>query len=167
MLIQCTKKLLAKLKIQPEKEIENVEALYAWHANILTFNRKSTIVFVNDSNRYIIVLHGLYAKDFKKLNELFTEAIRIVFRAEKIKPELIEQYIKQSPTFAYTKTRDRTSVARMNQSIDAIHYMMDLLDDEKIIQPIISLKMSRILITHGAKNYIHPYEELANDFKSL
>jgi len=148
-------------------KVESTESLYSWHANVLTFNRKSTVVFVNDSNRYIIVLHGMYAKDFKRLNELFNEAVRITFRAEKLNPELIEQYLQNSPTFSYTRTKDRTSVSRMNRSIDAIHYMLYLLDDKKIIQPIISMKMSRILISHGEKDFIQPNEKLHNDFKNF
>ena len=35
---------------------------------------------VNDKNRYVIVLHGLKAKDFKKLDELILQAIRETFQ---------------------------------------------------------------------------------------
>lgn len=167
MIIQCTKKLLNKLKFQPATKIPTTNPLFCWHANVLTFNRKSTVVFVNDSNRYIIVLHGMYVKDLRRINDTFTEAIRIIFRKEQISPTLIEQYLQQAPPFTYTKTKDRTSVARMNTSIDAIHYMLDYLDDTKIIQPALSLKMSDQLITHGDKDYIWPNEQLHKDFNDF
>src|SRR5699024_8237482 len=79
MLIQCTKKLLDQLKIKPQAppEIEE-EKLFSWHANLLTINRRKAVVLVNDSNRYVIVLYGLLARNFKKLDELIFEAIRTI-----------------------------------------------------------------------------------------
>jgi hypothetical protein len=66
MLIQCTKKLLSELKIETSLPLEEEDTLFSWHANMLTVNRRKTLVLMNDSNRYIIVLHGLKAKDPKK-----------------------------------------------------------------------------------------------------
>ena len=60
MLIQCTKKLLGELEIKPVPSIEEAP-LFSWHANIITVNRRKTVVLCNDSNRYIVVLYGLKA----------------------------------------------------------------------------------------------------------
>ena len=65
MLIQCTRKLLKQLDIEPESEIEE-EPLFSWHANLKTVNRRKAVVLANDKNRYVIVLYGLRAKNDKK-----------------------------------------------------------------------------------------------------
>src|SRR5699024_585038 len=75
MLIQCTRKLLDQLKIKPSEVPRKTQPLFSWHANILTINRRKTVVLVNDSNRYVVVLYGLLAKDFQKLDQLIFEAI--------------------------------------------------------------------------------------------
>ncbi|MCD8509707.1 MAG: hypothetical protein LRY73_07405 [Bacillus sp. (in: Bacteria)] len=66
MLIQCTKKMLDELKRKPEEQVEEEAPLTSWHANIITLQRRKTLVLVNDQNRYTVVLHGLKAKDIKK-----------------------------------------------------------------------------------------------------
>lgn len=65
MLIQCTKKLLDELNIKPASALEE-EPLFSWHANLMMLSHRKTVVLVNDKNRYVVVLHGLKAKDFKK-----------------------------------------------------------------------------------------------------
>ena len=59
--------------------------LFSWHANFLTIYRRKTVVIVNDSNRYVIVLYSLLAKGFRKLDELIIGAILTVFLEEGIK----------------------------------------------------------------------------------
>ena len=39
-----------------------------WHTNLIRVNRRKAVVLVNDENRYVIILHGLKAKDFKRLD---------------------------------------------------------------------------------------------------
>ena len=112
MLIQCTKKLLDELKIKPAASIEE-QPLFSWHANLITVNRRKTVVLCNDKNRYIVVLHGLKAKDFKHLGELIISAIRETLIDECIKTEIIEQFIDGSPIIAYTKTSNRTMTAKL------------------------------------------------------
>jgi len=64
MLIQCTKKLLDAIERKPVA-YEEKNLLFSWHANLITLNRKKTVVLVNDKTRYAVVLYGLKAKDFK------------------------------------------------------------------------------------------------------
>ena len=77
MLIQCTKKLLDELNIKPS--IKEEKPFFSWHANLLTINRRKTVVLMNNKNRYIIVLHGLKAKDKKNIDSTIITAIKILF----------------------------------------------------------------------------------------
>ena len=153
MLIQCTKKLLDELNSKPEGQVDE-EPLFSWHANLIIVNRRKTVVLVNDKNRYVIVLHGLKAKDFKKLDELILQAIRETFQQECIKDEIIEQFIQHAKEITFTKTKDRTSVARMNKACEVIYFNEDLLTGDSLIKSAISIETSTYLVGHGKNQYI-------------
>jgi len=165
MFIQCTKKLLDELKIKPEPTAIEEAPLFSWHANFLTINRRKTVVLVNDSNRYVIVLYGLLAKDVREFDELITEAIQTNFREEGIREEIIQQFIAHAPTITYTKTKDRSSVARMNNSIDPVYFFADLLDNKTIIQTEVSLRASRHVVGGSNSNYTKPIHELYDELE--
>lgn len=166
MLIQCTKKLLSELKIEPSPS-SDVDELYSWHANLLTLNRRKTLVLMNDSNRYVIVLHGLKAKEMKKLDELILQAITESFRAEGIKDEVIEAYLSQSKEFSYTTTKNKTLVARLNKACENVDWFAEKLNQDSINQTILNKWISRILVGNGKKDYIVPNEELMKDLERL
>ncbi|MFD3157986.1 plasmid pRiA4b ORF-3 family protein [Haloimpatiens sp. FM7330] len=166
MLIQCTKKLLDQLKIKPAEPKEE-ETLFSWHANLIIVNRRKTVVLVNDSNRYVIVLYGLKAKDLKKIDELILQAIKETFEEECIKSEIIDKFINQSKEIVYTKTKNKTSVARMNKSCEVVYYVNNLLRQDSICQTDASMCISRSLIGNGKNNYITPSNELFKDLEDL
>ncbi|WP_335871116.1 plasmid pRiA4b ORF-3 family protein [Bacillus sp. 2205SS5-2] len=159
MLIQCTKKLLDELKVTPDSEVEE-NPLFAWHANLLNIGRKKTVVLVNDANRYAIVLYGLKAKDMKNIDQLIRQAIQKTFQAESMKDEVIEQFIQQANRLVFAKTKDRTSVARMNKVCENVYCFEDVLDHESIIQAEMSTKINTLLAGDGKNSYIYPNEEL-------
>ena len=79
--------------------------------------------FVNDKNRYVIVLYGLKAKDFPRLGSLFINALREVY-SECIKDEIAEKYISCAGDIIYTKTKDRSLVAKMRAACDVVIWLM-------------------------------------------
>ncbi|MCA1321568.1 plasmid pRiA4b ORF-3 family protein [Bacillus tianshenii] len=164
MLIQCTKKLLDELKIKPEAQIEE-NPLFSWHANLLMLGRKNTLVLVNDKNRYTIVLFGLKAKEWKNIDTYIKMAIREVFLAEGIKEEIVEQFVSAADNVVFTKTKDRTSVARMNKSCENVYYFDDIIDPQSIIQKSLSLRLSDFLVGDGKNDYFHPNEALYKDLE--
>ncbi|WP_112180284.1 plasmid pRiA4b ORF-3 family protein [Paraliobacillus zengyii] len=166
MLIQCTKKLLTELKLKPTPAKEE-EPLFSWHANILTVNRRKTLVLMNDSNRYIIVLYGLKAKDFKKIDELIVQAIREIYKEENIKEEVIEAFLAQSKEITFTTTKDRTGVARLNKACENVYVMEDDLDQNTMYQVALSKLASRLLVGTGKNTYIVPNEALFSDLEGL
>lgn len=130
MLIQCTKKLMDELKIKPVQAKEE-NPLFCWHANLITVNHRKTVVLMNDSNLYRIILHGLKAKDFKNLDQFIVEAIQNTLREECIKSEIVEQFINDSPAIDYAKTKDRSMVARLNKACEEIYFLGDLMKTDK------------------------------------
>lgn len=164
MLIQCTKKLLSDLKVEPLK-ISEEDELFSWHANLITINRRKTLVLMNDSNRYVIILHGLKAKDMKKIDELIVRAIRETFREEGIKDEVIEAYISQSKEFSFTTTKNRTLVARLNKACENVYYFEEYINQQSINQLAFSKHISRLLVGNGKNAYIIPNRELYLDLE--
>ena len=166
MLIQCTKKLLDELKIKPVL-VKAEKSLFSWHANLITVNHRKTIVIVNDSSRYIIVLHGLKAKDFKNLDEIIKDSIRNTLLDECIKAEIVEQFINHSPEMIYTKTKDRSTVAKMNKACDLVYFYGNILKCNSINQSAVDIKVSASIIGDGNGDYIYPNESLYKDLEAF
>lgn len=166
MLIQCTKKLLTELKVKPAPSTEE-EPLFSWHANILTVNRRKTLVLVNDSNRYIIVLYGLKAKDFKRIDKLILQAIRETFQGEGIKDDVIEAFLSQSKEVTFTRTKNKTLVARMNKASENVSLSEEDLNERLINQVSLSKWVSRLIVGIGNNDYTSPHEDLYRDLKEL
>jgi len=162
MLICCTKKLLVELKVEPEL-VEEENSLFSWHANIIVVNRKKVVVLVNDHNRYAVVLYGLKAKDFKRFNEIALQGIRETFQGEGISDKVIDKYLLHTGEVTITKTKDRTSVARMNKACENAYYFDELWDVDSMFQPDMSNRISRLLVGDGKKSYIVPNEEMYKD----
>ena len=166
MLIQCTKKLLDELGIKPTVMSDELP-LFSWHANLITINRRKTIVLVNDSNRYIIVLHGLKAKDFKNLNKILIDSIRETLLEECIKPEIVEKYISQSPKITYYKTKGRSAVAKLNKACETVQFCDNSFKSDTINQSDVSIATGGYLTGDGKGGYIYPNEILYRDLEGL
>ncbi|MDT8858872.1 plasmid pRiA4b ORF-3 family protein [Alkalihalobacillus sp. MEB130] len=166
MLIQCTKKLLTELKMKPSPPTEE-EELFSWHANIVTVARRKTLVFMNNSNRYVIIIHGVKGKDLKKMDELLLQAIRETFHEENIKDEVAEAFLSQAKAqeFTFSTTKDRTSVARLNKACEnPLIFERDLNPDSHYQAPV-SKRASRFLVGNGKNDYIVPSDLFFRDIE--
>jgi len=166
MLIRCTKKLLDQLDRKPVSGVAE-ELLFSWHANLLTINRRKTLVLVNDVTRYVVVLYGLKGKDFKKLDELVAHGIRDAFQREGIKEEIIERYLMHSEEVAFTKTQDRTLVARMNRACDTVYSYSRDLETDTIFNSRVGKRASTLLVGDGKKSYLYPNEEMYKELEDF
>ncbi len=168
MLIQCTKKLQDQLKIKPaEVEAEGEDPFYSWHANVLVIERRKTVVLVNDKNRYIVVLYGLKAKDFAKMEEHIIAAIRETFKAEGIKEVVVEKYLEKAGAVNFAKTKDRASVARMNKGCENAQILGRDLNPVVLYSTEVSMRASRFLAGSNNGDYFSPNEELFDDLEKL
>lgn len=166
MLIQCTKKLLDEVKVDVAIDVDE-ELLHSWHANVIKLGRKKVVVLVNDQNRYAIVLYGVKAKDFKQLDQLLLKGIERVYAAEGIKKEIIDQVVQNAGQTTYAKTKNRTTVARLNKACENVEFGEDMIDPDTIIQEELSQWVSNTLYGNGKNSYIVPNEELYKDLEEL
>ena len=157
MKIHATKKLLDALPFLVEDVAEEeVDSLYSWHANLLTINRRKMVVLMHDQSRYIIVLYGMKAKDFKRMDVLFQEAIRQVFKSERINNDVIEKYIEAAGSITFRKTKNRSMTARLNQACDHVWAYDEELTTTELVNVQVGKRASRFLVGDGS----YPYEEL-------
>ncbi|MDA8226624.1 MAG: plasmid pRiA4b ORF-3 family protein [Desulfitobacterium hafniense] len=167
MQIGCTKKLQDELGLVFQDGAENND-LFCWSAHLITVNRRKTLVIVNDSNRFGFVLHGMKAKDFKNLNEHITQGIRNCLRDEKIKDEIIEQYLQTAGDLVFSKTRGKKCVARLNKACERVEVFNDSLDPGVLFQTIATRHLNTDLIkTDKESGYEYPYELLSKDFEQF
>ncbi|SDI41590.1 plasmid pRiA4b ORF-3 family protein [Natribacillus halophilus] len=167
MLIQCTQKLLNEVKRKPATDVEQEAPLFSWHANVITIKRKIAVVLVNDNNRYAVVLYGLRAKDFQKLDELIVRAIQQTFREEGMKDDVIEQYLHTAGSIIFTKTKNRKTVARLNKASENVQIFADLLHNHSLYQTDAGMRVSRLMVTDGNSGYIHPNKEMYRDLQAF
>ena len=62
----------------------------------------------------------------KNLEQQIMDGIRTMLVADEIAPDLIDRYMEDcGQTITFTKTRDRSTVARMNKFNERVHRMAD------------------------------------------
>ncbi|HWQ89920.1 MAG TPA: plasmid pRiA4b ORF-3 family protein [Desulfitobacteriaceae bacterium] len=166
MLIQCTKKLLDELGKKPVADFAE-QPLFSWHANILRLNHRKTVVLVNDSNRYVVVLYGLKKKDCANIDEIMPGAIRETLLREGIKTKIVEDFMQHSPQIVYARTKDRSLVARMNKACANAAFFGGELDSSTLWQSIVSMKTSACMVSDGKNDYFHPDELMYKELEAF
>ena len=123
MIIRCTKDLRTQINPTIAEGPGDSHLVFSWHAKKMRMHGKNTILLVNDSNRYALVLYGLLAKDIRKLHEYLPTAIEEVFGAEAIRPDVVDAYLKQAGTVVYGTTGTRRQISRLNRAgLELEHY---------------------------------------------
>lgn len=126
MQLGCTKKLQDYLKRDISPADQLADPFFSWSADLLTINRHKTVSVVNDCTRCGFVLYGVAAKTMKNLEQQIMDGIRTMLVADEIAPDLIDRYMEDcGQTITFTKTRDRSTVARMNKFNERVHRMAD------------------------------------------
>lgn len=97
MKIHCTKKLMEKLPKNLNAAASNIVSLYTigdWHANIVTINRKKSIIFVHDLTRYCVFLPNMKKADLLQLPYYFEDVFINSLIKSRLNLELIEAATK-------------------------------------------------------------------------
>jgi len=135
MELTCTKKLLEYLGVKAEKMPDAVNPLFEWTANLLTINRRKTLVVVHAPSRCGFVLHGLRARDLPKLPELILDGVRGLLESEFIRPDIIERYLDDlGRVLTLQANSSRKAVARCNKVCERLQLASEQLDPEQLLQ---------------------------------
>jgi len=166
MLIQCTKTLLDKLDINrnelmvPELHEKLSDSLMAWHANMVNIGRRKAIILMNNKTRYSVVIYRPRPKDFAKMKELIQEAIIMALRMEGVSEDVIKSYLTDAGEIEFSKTGDKSMVAKMNKAVHEVEFMQEYLDEDTQIQRYISLKVGRFIQISPKDKGFYPIEKM-------
>ncbi len=163
MLIQATKKLRDELNLE-EPEQTARPTLFSCHANFLRINRRKTIVLVNDACDYTVILYGMKKDDFNNFPDRVREGIRNTLEREGIKANLIEKYLSQFKDFNYQKAKDRSHIARLNNSCKVAKRFADRFNESEIYQSQVAKQVNNMPRKNDNKDYFYPDESLAQEF---
>lgn len=158
MNIQCTQKLLDKLKLTAALPSEQND-FFDWHASHLLIDRHNTVLLTNNLCRYSLVLYGLKASDFKKLDGYFQQALSEVLFAEDVDKDTIEKYFELAGPIHFTKTGNRSITAQVAQIGQVIPYYGEGFADDQIVQTDFNLMFGSYIQKVG-QDYIYPRELL-------
>ncbi|WP_407080280.1 DUF6933 domain-containing protein [Candidatus Contubernalis alkalaceticus] len=166
MLIQCTKALLDKMNItrdqlkSPEGHECFPDSLKAWHANIVNINRRKAVILMNNETRYPVVIYRPKPKSFARMKELIREAIRVTLRMEGIREDVINNYMADAGEIVFSKTANKSMVAKMNNTVYEVGFMEEFLDERTQIQRYISIVTGRLIQKSVTNEYFHPIQKM-------
>lgn len=173
MLIQCTKALLDKLGLKNENLVSSLghedfpNSLFAWHANFVSIGRKKAIVLMNNESRYSVVIYRPGKKDFSNIKELICSAIREALRMEGVHKEVIETYMEKAGEITFSKTANRSLVAKMNNAVREIEFYQEYLNENTRIQRYISMRTGRLIQLDGPNAGFYPIEKMIDSLNKL
>jgi len=166
MIIQCTQALLNKMKITkdkltPREGHEHLpNSLKAWHANIVNMDRRKAVVLMNNETRYTVVIYRPKPKDFARMKELIKEGIITALRMEGIREDVINRYMADAGEIAFSKTANRSMVAKMNNAVYEVEFMQKYLDESTLTQRYISIVTGRSIQNSPSGEWFHPIEKM-------
>ncbi len=164
MIVHCTKAMLSKVKVEPLMA-EEVEPFYSWHCHVKKIGRSNMVTLIHDETRLAIFIYGLLSKDFKHIDRLIHESIRDTYYELGGKYNMAEEFVRQQGEISFTKTSDRTMVARMNRIIqDSKWFLEETIDPSKYLQLDLCIRMSDFLTKGLDGDYKTSIKELKKYF---
>ena len=166
ILIQCTRALLDKININknelkpPSDHEKYPHSLMAWHANLVSIDRKKAIILMNNETRYPVVIYRPKPKDFTRISELIREAIKTALHMEGVREDVIEKYLADAGQIEFSKTAGKSLVAKMNNAVQETEIMMDYLNEKSLIQRYISMVTSRFIQGSPTEEGFYPIEKM-------
>jgi hypothetical protein len=165
MVIHCTKKLIEAIKITPEETTD--KPLFSWHANLISINRKKTLVLENDLTRYPVVLYGLKAKEFKDIENVILTAIKETMLAENISSEVIDAFIEAGDSISFAKAYDRRKISFVNQTCQNVSFFEEDLRPDIQNQTFLTRKLGSMIAYDENKNTYRINEYMYKELEAV
>jgi hypothetical protein len=156
------------LKIKALPYGEQLDLFYCWELHIIRRQGKQTLVAVNASNRFGIVLWGMKALQWKNIEKVMENGIRSGFLSEGYTEQQVNQYFEKAGEIILTKTHGRSPVATLNWMIECMGYLPVLMDEKQLFQTIQCHEINRNFChAAGFTDYGLPVEFLETDMKRI
>ena len=164
MRIQCTKKLLDRMKISAAEakkagETSAAEDFFCWHANVITLDRRKALIFVNNSTRLTVIAYRPKPSAYKNPGEILETGIRELFTALGIHDDVTEQYLQKAGSCLITTSGTRSQIARMNKMAEGAAWQSLFFREDKVLQTTASVELANDVFAEG-KELLVPEEQL-------
>lgn len=159
MKLECTKQLLGYLGVNLCKTVTEdvIDPLFSWTANLITVNRRKTIVAVNQASKCLFVLYGVKTKHKPKIPDLILEGIRALLQSEYVKPDIIEKYLDDcGRTVEYAANSSRSVAAMCSKGCGRVKKLSDCITQDDMFQRCLLPWMNDDI--SAKENYMFIYE---------
>ena len=127
MILHCTEKLAAKLKLAPSPAENTCQSpLGSWHANLLRIDRVQCVLFCHDATRFALFLSGLKAPQFAELGRLHRELFLETLASQGTAEALLKRAALALGPLRIDRATDRSvlgsiNIAALDVEIHAAH----------------------------------------------
>lgn len=154
------------LKMKAPPYGEQADLFYCWELHIIRLQGKNTLVAVNASNRFGIVLWGMKGPHWKALEDVMRSGISSGFRSEGYTEQQVNAYFEQAGEIHLTKTHGRRPVAFLNRMIEYLSFIPISMREGELYQAAHSHEINREYChAAGYEDYGLPAEFLEADMQ--
>lgn len=141
---------------------EKVDKSNTWYAHTLKINRRNCVVFMHTASHFCMVLWGLKAADYKKLD--FKEHLANLLRAYYVDSDVICTYLYGCGDIAIAKNTDRSATSQLNHMVKVLKYLQNALDSSDLLQTAMSKKLNDRIFSMNGK-YVYPRDLFFDQLK--
>ena len=109
-----------------------------WDVHCITLHGRSSLLLVHCASRYTCVRYDLSPMDWKCLEEIAIEEIRLVLLDAGIPEEQVAEYLQEAGEIQMTRTHGRREVAFLNRAWEDVLSADLLIDKSSHRQPILN-----------------------------
>jgi hypothetical protein len=166
MIIRCTQKLLAELKVKPSGEESTVDSFWNCHATLFRIQRHKCVLISNDLTLFTIFIPFLRKPEFKFFHRVVGEYFFKNLIHENIPQPQIEAVLSECQNISYQKTCNRSVLGSMNDLRRAVEYRVyEAGGLERINLYELNKELNRTFL--GAINHKYPTQVLKEKLKSI
>ncbi|MFG6147168.1 DUF6933 domain-containing protein [Halobacillus sp. B23F22_1] len=132
--IGATQKLTKEInkELETPEQYKEIPAIYKWHANLITVNRRKCLIIMNNQTGINLILFGLRKQQFENLNSVIKGSLKQLLQLVKVEEEIINELLENAEPIVYTKTDNRQVLGMMNQVQYLVEDATEGLDYEAI-----------------------------------
>ncbi len=121
------------------------DLFYCWELHTILLQGARSLVAVNASNRFSLVLCGMQAADWDDFPSRFSEGLKTALDEAEVPAWQIEAYFQRAGKIRITKTHGRRPVASLNLADDFLWGIPVPVDETQLYQSVHTQELNRVV----------------------
>ena len=134
-----------------------------WYAHTMKINRRKYVIYMHTSTHFCVVLWGLKAADYKKID--FKEQLGKLLQEYYVNSDLVLAYLYDCGEATVAKNTDRSATAQLNRMAIELKYFQDAFDKDSLLQVNVSKSLNDRIFSMNGK-YVYPKEVFFEGLKN-